>query len=153
MALLLPCSVGFEMRRCEAKEYRQTAAFKASQKKHRTKARLRDPHKVWFTSLEARAKLKGIEVTIAPCDVPWPAKCPVLGIPIEVVYGHANDHSPSCDRIHPEDGYVPGNVQVISQRANRLKDNVTNPNEIADVAAYVASHFSLLELCEMAKVA
>jgi hypothetical protein len=35
------------------------------------------------------------------------------------------DTSPSLDKINPELGYVPGNVAIISYRANRIKNNGT----------------------------
>jgi hypothetical protein len=53
------------------------------------------------------------------------AACPVLGIPLIVGRGHARDTSPSLDRIDPTKGYVPGNVAVISHKANTMKSNAT----------------------------
>jgi hypothetical protein len=53
-----------------------------------------------------------------------PKRCPVLGIPIKIG-GARSIHSPSLDRIKPNNGYVPGNVRVISDHANRLKGNLT----------------------------
>jgi len=35
--------------------------------------------------------------------------------------GSFHDNSPSIDRMIPAKGYVKGNVQIISYRANRLK--------------------------------
>lgn len=37
----------------------------------------------------------------------------------------ASDASPTLDRIHPDIGYVPGNVMVISAKANRMKNNAS----------------------------
>jgi hypothetical protein len=53
-----------------------------------------------------------------------PAVCPVLGIPI-VLGEQRSENSPSLDRITPKLGYVPGNVRVISDKANRLKGDRT----------------------------
>jgi hypothetical protein len=53
-----------------------------------------------------------------------PSVCPVLGIPI-VLGEQRSENSPSLDRITPELGYVPGNVRVISDKANRLKGDRT----------------------------
>jgi hypothetical protein len=61
-------------------------------------------------------------------SLPIPKICPVLGIPIFVQkqkIGMHMDNSPSLDRINPNAGYVPGNVRVISHRANRFKSNMT----------------------------
>ena len=58
-------------------------------------------------------------------DIVVPDVCPVLGIPIQKNHGHQGyfDDSPSVDRIIPELGYTKGNVRVISNRANLLKNN------------------------------
>jgi hypothetical protein len=56
---------------------------------------------------------------------PFPLKCPVLGIDIDYFKkGHGGSNfSPSIDRMTPEEGYVKGNVRIISQKANRLKQD------------------------------
>ena len=69
------------------------------------------------------------------------SKCPVLGIPLEWEYGHGkarNPNSPSLDRIDNSKGYVPGNVAIISDRANRLKSDGT-ATEHAAIATYMQS--------------
>jgi hypothetical protein len=71
-----------------------------------------------------RAKKTGVPFAITREDVVIPTHCPVLGIPLIVgVYGMGamNPQSPSLDRLVPSLGYVPGNVAVISWRANRIK--------------------------------
>lgn len=76
-----------------------------------------------------RAKKRGIEFTITPADVEMPSICPVLGIDIE--HGNndqsitARDCAPSLDRRDNKKGYIPGNVRVISWRANRIKNDAT----------------------------
>ncbi len=52
--------------------------------------------------------------------------CPVLGIPL--VYGESgrfSDGSASIDRIDSNFGYIADNVEIISQRANRIKSDGT----------------------------
>ena len=44
-----------------------------------------------------------------------------------------SEQAPSLDRIHPKRGYVPDNVRVISDRANRLKGD-RSLNEIKRLA-------------------
>ena len=51
-----------------------------------------------------------------------PENCPVLGIPLDSSSG---DNVPSVDRFDPSKGYTPDNVNVISNRANSLKNNAT----------------------------
>ena len=52
-----------------------------------------------------------------------PEFCPILGIPLIRVGTIATDNSPSIDRIDSTKGYIKGNVQVISKKANTLKNS------------------------------
>ena len=75
-----------------------------------------------------RAKKLGIPYSLKHGDVAIPDVCPVLGIKLVVNRGGRKGYhpdSPSLDRIVPELGYVPGNVRVISARANLLKNDAT----------------------------
>lgn len=67
-----------------------------------------------------RASTRGLNFSITRDDVVIPVSCPVLGIPL-TIGGKRSPNSPSLDRIDPALGYVPGNIRVISDRANRLK--------------------------------
>lgn len=82
------------------------------------------PIKPLIYEARKRAKKLGLECTITENDIEIPEFCPVLGIPI-VPYDTENnrDSCPSLDRINPALGYVPGNVAVMSYRANRLKND------------------------------
>ena len=75
----------------------------------------------------ARAKIAGIEFSVTAQDFPTlPTVCPVFGY--ELKYGGRGKRSyasASLDRIDSTRGYVPGNVQVISWRANDLKRDAT----------------------------
>lgn len=56
--------------------------------------------------------------------------CPILGIELDLNYADRNDRrllpaSMTLDRIDNTRGYVKGNVQIISWRANRLKSDST----------------------------
>lgn len=56
----------------------------------------------------------------------FPERCPILDLELDFSEkGKRNDSSPSIDKIIPEKGYVPGNVAIISWRANRIKNNGT----------------------------
>ena len=70
-----------------------------------------------------RAAKKGIPFKIDEGDINIPDVCPVLGIRLELSSGAPGDNSPSVDRIIPSLGYIPGNVLVISYRANRVKSD------------------------------
>lgn len=54
--------------------------------------------------------------------------CPLLGIELtytNYVHGNTPDNYASLDRIDPKKGYVEGNVQILSFRANTLKGDAT----------------------------
>lgn len=75
--------------------------------------------------LKRRAKVKLINFNLEISDIRIPKVCPVLGIELSFTNNHHNDSSPSVDRLIPALGYVKGNIQIISNRANRLKNNGT----------------------------
>lgn len=54
-----------------------------------------------------------------------PEVCPVFGVVLSMAEGTAQDSSPSLDRMDPVKGYVKGNVQVISNKANMMKQNAS----------------------------
>ena len=71
------------------------------------------------------AKKRGLENTITPDDIDIPETCPVLGIKLRPGGSGFKDDLASVDRIDSSLGYVPGNIRVISWRANRLKSDNT----------------------------
>jgi hypothetical protein len=79
------------------------------------------------SQIKARTKKKGILFDLTPQDIlavyPVDGKCPILGVP----FGASDrfNSGPSVDRLIPEKGYVPGNISVISNRANHIKYNAT----------------------------
>src|SRR5271167_2252285 len=89
--------------------------------------------------LQNRAKKRGWDFTIKITDLlPPPSHCPALGIALDYgVTGIHRDESPSVDRRDSSKGYIPGNVQIISYRANRIKSNAST-KELYDVAAWSA---------------
>lgn len=79
----------------------------------------------------------GHEFTILPGDIELPSHCPILGIPLVFRKGKgAWADSPSVDRIDNSKGYIPGNVWVISRKANSMKGNAT-PKELLKFAFWV----------------
>lgn len=87
-----------------------------------------------------RARQAEVPFTIAVEDIVIPTNCPILGIPIFQAKGKrgGGENSPSLDRIVPERGYVPGNIIVISNRANRLKSDASI-DELRDIASFYAT--------------
>lgn len=78
-----------------------------------------------FHNAKRRSEARGISFSLQASDVLIPSHCPVLGLKLDKGFLHFTDNSPSLDRIKPELGYVPGNVRVISWRANRIKNDAT----------------------------
>jgi hypothetical protein len=89
-------------------------------------------------SAKERAAKKGLPFSLTKDDIAIPSHCPILGVPLKRGTKCFHDYSPSLDRIIPELGYVPGNIQVISHRANRIKTDA-NPEEVMLVAQYMSS--------------
>ena len=79
-----------------------------------------------FRGAKKRAQQLGIPFSIDQSDIIVPHTCPILGIPLKVGDGVLYDGSPTLDRLVPELGYIPENISVISNRANRMKDNGTS---------------------------
>jgi hypothetical protein len=93
---------------------------------------------IMLSRAKTRAKRYGREFSLTARDVVIPDVCPALGIPlvIHVGRGGGRDDSPTLDRVDNEKGYVPGNVAVISAKANRIKSNAT-AEEIRKVADWL----------------
>lgn len=87
-----------------------------------------------------RARTAGVPFTITKEHIVIPTHCPILGIPLFPKLGKqgGGDNSPSLDRIEPGLGYVPGNIIVISNRANRLKSDAS-VKELRDIASFYAT--------------
>ena len=78
------------------------------------------PDREVWSRAKKRASARGVAFDLPVEAVIIPPNCPVLGIPL-CSDGQRSSGSPSLDRIDPALGYVPGNVRVISDKANRLK--------------------------------
>ncbi len=97
------------------------------------------PHKKMLNLAKARAKKRGLEFTITEDDIlPFPDTCPVLGIPLRKGAYSGDPNVRSLDRIDNSRGYVPGNVAVISRRANVLKRDATL-DELRKLVAWLES--------------
>lgn len=96
-----------------------------------------------YNSVKGRAKKCGIDFNITMEDICIPVYCPVLGIKLEssIGKGMATDNTPSLDRFDPSLGYIKGNVNVISMKANRIKTN-SNVDEVKAVISYIENHIS-----------
>jgi len=76
-----------------------------------------------LSAAKIRARLSGVDFGLTLDDVPAiPKSCPILGMELIIKPSHSNrEHAPSLDRLDPNQG----NVQIISYRANRIKNDAT----------------------------
>lgn len=102
-------------------------------------AHRKDPRPKMLWDAKRRARSQEVPFNLKKEDFVVPSFCPILGIPIFVGDGVASENSPSMDKIIPERGYVPGNVVVLSSRANRLKSDATL-EELEKILAYIKAN-------------
>ena len=85
-----------------------------------------------FKNIARRCKNRAIEKDV-PYAITWKdieelytTTCPILEIPLNWKSGTGrNDNTPSVDRIIPELGYVKGNIKIVSNLANMMKNSAT----------------------------
>ena len=75
-----------------------------------------------LNSARKRCKLSGVEFSLELKDIIIPEVCPYFGIKLERAVGGRSDFSPSLDRIDNLKGYSKDNVEVISWKANKIKN-------------------------------
>lgn len=98
----------------------------------------RDPARTIWIEARTRARKQGLAFDIEPEDCLIPDICPVLGIALSPKgNGTHTDSTPTLDKVDPSKGYVKGNVNVISWKANRLKSNCSDPSVFEAIAAYI----------------
>jgi hypothetical protein len=73
-----------------------------------------------FYATRSRCKRRNIVFLIGKNDITIPEKCPLLGVSFD-----RDRYSPTIDRLIPSLGYIPGNVQVISKKANTMKNDAS----------------------------
>lgn len=78
--------------------------------------------KLLYGRAKSRAARQSVPFDIELSDIKIPDKCPILGIEFSK---RDVDAAPSLDKIIPDKGYVKGNIQVISNKANRMKSNAS----------------------------
>jgi hypothetical protein len=115
---------------------------KAYQKEYYERRITERPEEIFHQVAKARAKTFNLPFTITPADVKnvWPedGSCPILGIPLSRNVGKGpSPNSPSLDRLVPELGYVPGNIAIISMRANLIKQRETSPEALRKIATWI----------------
>lgn len=86
----------------------------------------RNPEKYILNNVRSRAAKEGKEFNLTVEDIVIPKVCPYLQVPLTFILGEGKQETNiSLDRIDSTKGYVKGNVQVISKKANTMKSNAS----------------------------
>ena len=103
------------------------------------KWREKNHEKAILLRAKQRAKQKDFEFSLDAVDIVIPLRCPILDI--EIIRNKSiKANSPSLDRIDNTKGYIKGNIMVISNKANTMKNNAT-PEELIKFAKWVLNTY------------
>ena len=94
-----------------------------------------------YNNLKQSAKKRGIDFDLTLTDLnnlSFPITCPILGIPLKYNIGTPQDDSYSIDRKDNSIGYRIDNIEVISYKANRAKNNLSE-EELSKLISYYSS--------------
>lgn len=92
-----------------------------------------------FTRKKQNVKATKWEWSVTYHDIEWNTICPVFGVEIDWFAEKKNSFSPSFDRVDSKKGYIPGNVRIISLRANCIKNDGTAEEHLL-IADYINEH-------------
>jgi len=102
--------------------------------------RHQDRRRLLLQKARINSKVENLDFNLTLEDMPEiPDTCPILGIELFRSYLLQYDNSPCVDLIDPTKGYIPGNVAIISWRANKLKSDATK-EELRKIAEWVNKH-------------
>jgi hypothetical protein len=114
-------------------------------KHHYNKWVRKNPEMRLWLSARSRAAQQSVPFTISVEDIVIPKVCPVLGIEIKTNEGKKGYYNaPSIDKFIPELGYTPENIQVISFRANWIKQNASL-EEVEALAKWMRQTCGIIE--------
>lgn len=128
-----------EKARLASKKWRDKNKEKVSRMKQEWKQN--NPQKNLWSNAKYRARRVGIEFNLEISDIVIPEFCPYLGLKLtsEKLKGHLDTHM-SVDRIDSSKGYVKGNIEIISYRANVMK-NVATKEQLITFARSILLKF------------
>lgn len=107
-----------------AKRYREKNREKTNESRALWKQN--NPQRNIWSNAKYRAKRIGLEFNLEVEDIVIPEYCPYLGtkLTFDKLKGHLDSHA-SLDRIDSSKGYIKGNVEVISYKANMMKQDAS----------------------------
>lgn len=112
--------------------------FKLKQKERLIEWRLKYPERYIYQRAKDRASLQNIPFEIEVEDIIIPEVCPVFKTPF--VFG--TPYAASLDKIDPVKGYIKGNIQVISRKANAMKRDASK-EELRKFAQWAIKTFQV----------
>jgi hypothetical protein len=118
----------------------------ACRKPQKAKHYDKHPKRKWAESVVAGARYrmrqigKGDQCTITASYIHsiTPDVCPIFGTVFVFKGNKVSSESATLDRLVPELGYVPGNIAVISMKANRIK-NAYGSEDVLKVGEWLKS--------------
>lgn len=123
------------------KAYQQ--AMKHKQPEYAKRWKNKNPLSYLLVIAKSRAKRKNLDFDLKIEDLILPTHCPILGIPLQINSGSGaggKDNSYSLDRIDQSKGYIKGNVQIISHKANSMKFTASK-EELLKFAAWIYGEY------------
>lgn len=84
-----------------------------------------DTAKKLVRQAKQRSKRKGIPFNLVEADLIIPTQCPLLEVPFILGKKFNYQYTYSLDRIDNSKGYIKGNVQVLTMKANNMKNSAT----------------------------
>ena len=117
------CSTKYIKTRKNHRFCSRTCSVQGTQREYRHK----DKAGTLLRNAKWRANKHDLEFSITKDDINsvLVSVCPLLNIPLEIADKRHSDNSYTLDRIDPQLGYIPTNIQVISYKANRIKSDST----------------------------
>ncbi len=119
-----------EINRRACEDYKKWSPEKYGKKLHQNR-KLRhtlqrdNPALYLWKNTKQRAAEHGREFSISVADIKIPRLCRYLKLPLFFTIGKRTDNMPTIDRIDSSLGYIKGNIEVISYKANTLKRDAT----------------------------
>lgn len=96
----------------------------------------KDPQYYLYSNTRNRCRKEDIPFNLEKEDIIIPDLCPILEVPLVP----RTRYAASIDRIDPKAGYIKGNIQVISFKANNMK-NDASPEELKKFARWVDDNY------------
>lgn len=101
----------------------------------------KNPAKILLATCKQRATKRELSFDLKESDIFFPEVCPYLGVPLTYIRGKGRQQTNfSIDRIDNSQGYLPGNIQIISDLANRMKQEATPEQLVAFAKGILSIH-------------